>query len=254
VGPPLIALAAPSIRPRLLASSIQARGLVRLPSALIAALIASAVSPHDNRVDSDVMAVAMSLTGLSSAWFVIGLGRASLIAIYEIAPRIVATVGAAIREVFRSNRSAVTTEVAGGAHNSLAVMFVGATAAGDRVCFRRQAVSHWAILRFGLGQCAAGLGVATLGIALGTSLGRITLVGMSARREFMLSVLFAAAVGVPAIVMLSAAYGATGGARGLANGETVSVCTQALFVGRIRAKAGAFIVATTRPNDAPTKT
>jgi O-antigen/teichoic acid export membrane protein len=360
VGPPLIALAAPSIRPRLLATSIQARGLVWLPSALIAALIAAAVSPHDYRVDAAVMAVAMSLTGLSSAWFMIGLGRASLIAIYEIAPRIVATViaaivvlnagdvlwypallvaaslvsvvtfalrtvglsglmrrdVAAIREVFRSNRSAVTTEVAGGAYNSLAVTFVGATAAtaqaaayvsGDKLYrigqysvsalgnalqgwvveagdaefahrIRRSLLVHAALGLGGLSMfallgpwlsevlfgaevaineaTALGLGVATLGIALGTSLGRITLVGMGARREFMLSVLSAAAaaVGVPAIVMLSAAYGAAGGAWGLAIGETVSVCTQALFVWRIRAKASAFIVATTRPNDAPTET
>ena len=40
------------------------------------------------------MALTMTLTGLSSAWYMIGLGRASAIALYEIAPRIVATIGA----------------------------------------------------------------------------------------------------------------------------------------------------------------
>ena len=355
VGPPLIALAEPSIRPRLLATSVQARLLVWLPSAVLAGAIAAAVSPSNYRVDAAVMAVAMSLTGLSSAWFMIGLGRASLIAIYEISPRIVATVMAAvivlnagdvlwypvllvaasllsvslfairtagvgelmrrdrsaIREVFRANRSAVTTEVAGGAYNSLAVTFVGATAAtaqaaayvsGDKLYrigqysvsalgnalqgwvveagdaefghrIRRSLLVHATLGLAGLTAfaligpwlsgvlfgaevaineaTALGLGVATFGIALGTSLGRITLVGMGARRQFMLSVLLAAAVGVPAILLLSATYGAAGGAWGLAIGETVSVCTQALFVWRLRAQAGAFIVATTKPDDAP---
>ncbi|TQO20779.1 O-antigen/teichoic acid export membrane protein [Rhodoglobus vestalii] len=353
VGPPLIALAEPSIRPRLLVTSIHARALVWLPSAIVAAVIASVVSPSDYRVDAAVMAIAMSLTGLSSAWFMIGLGRASLIAIYEISPRIVATVIAAIvvlnagdvlwypallvvaslvsvslfalrtagftelkrrdrhaiREVFRANRSAVTTEVAGGAYNSLAVTFVGAAAttaqaaayvSGDKLYrigqysvsalgnalqgwvveagdtefahrIRRSLLVHGALGFAGLTMFAVlgpwlseilfgaevaidratalGLGVATLGIALGTSLGRITLVGMGARRQFMVSVLLAAAVGVPAILALSATYGAAGGAWGLAIGETVSVCTQALFVWRIRAKAGAFIVAKTQPDD-----
>lgn len=356
VGPPLVALAEPSIRPRLLATSLQARLLVWLPSAVLAGGIAAVVSPNDYRGDAAVMAVAMSLTGLSSAWFMIGLGRASLIAIYEISPRIVATIiaaivvlnagdvlwypallvvaslvsvslfalrtagvselmrrdGSAVRDVFRSNRSAVTTEVAGGAYNSLAVTFVGAAAAsaqaaayvsGDKLYrigqysvsalgnalqgwvveegnaefahrIRRSFIVHGALGLTGLAAfalvgpwlsellfgaevaineaTALGLGVATLGIALGTTLGRITLVGMGARRQFMLSVLLAAAVGVPAILMLSATYGAAGGAWGLAIGETVSVCTQALFVWRIRVKAGAFIVATTRTDDAAT--
>ncbi|MBH0109423.1 polysaccharide biosynthesis protein [Salinibacterium sp. NG22] len=357
VGPPLIALAAPSIRPRILVTSLHARVLVWLPSAVLAAVIAALVSPSDYRVDAAVMAIAMTLTGLSSAWFMIGLGRASLIAIYEISPRIVATIIAAVvvlnagdvlwypvllvaaslvsvvlfalrtagvaelvrrdghevREVFRANRSAVTTEVAGGAYNSLAVTFVGATAAsaqaaayvsGDKLYrigqysvsalgnalqgwvveegnaefgqrIRRSFVVHASLgltglvmfsllgpwlseLLFGaevaINEATAfGLGVATLGIALGTTLGRITLVGMGARRQFMLSVLLAATVGVPSILLLSAAYGAAGGAWGLAIGETVSVCTQALFVWRLRVKAGAFIVATTKPDAAPTE-
>ena len=84
VGPPLIALAEPSIRPRLLVTSLHARALVWLPSAVIAAVIAAVVSPDDYRIDAAVMAIAMTLTGLSSAWFMIGLGRASMIAIYEI--------------------------------------------------------------------------------------------------------------------------------------------------------------------------
>jgi len=219
----------------------------------------------------------------------------------------------AVREVFRSNRSAVTTEVAGGAYNSLAVTFVGATAAsaqaaayvsGDKLYrigqysvsalgnalqgwvveagdaefgarIRKSLLVHASLGLMGLAAfallgpwlsevlfgaevaineaTALGLGVATVGIALGTSLGRITLVGMGARRQFMLSVLLAAAVGVPAILLLSSTFGAAGGAWGLAIGETVSVCTQALFVWRLRARAGGFFVATTRPDAAPTE-
>jgi len=349
VGPPLIALAEASIRPRLLVTSLQARLLVWVPSAILAGLIAMFVSPSDYRLDAAVMAVAMTLTGLSSAWFMIGLGRASLIAIYEISPRMVATVLAAVivlnagdvlwyplllalaslvsvglfavrtagvagllrrdrvavRDVFRSNGSAAITEVAGGAYNSLAVTFVGAAAvsaqaaayvSGDKlyrigqysVSALGNALQGWVVeagnsefarrirtslvVHAGLGlmgllafatlgpwlsallfgdevaidrATSLGFGVATLGIALGTSLGRITLVGMGARREFMLSVLFAAIVGVPSILLLSAQFGAAGGAWGLAIGETISVCAQAVFVWRRRVTAGAFVIAGT---------
>ncbi|MGV8876239.1 MAG: lipopolysaccharide biosynthesis protein [Rhodoglobus sp.] len=354
VGPPMVALSDPQHRAQLLATSIHARLLVWLPSAILAAGIAAVVSPLEYRLDAAVMAIAMSLTGLSSAWFMIGLGRASLIALYEIAPRMAATLIAAvvvlnagdvlwypallvvasfvsvtafalrivgfagmrqrdseaIRHVFRANRSAATTEVAGGAYNSLAVTFVGASAAtsqaaayvsGDKlyrigqysVSALGNALQGWVVeagdaefthrirrsfsvhgtlgivgllafvvlgpwlskLLFGaevaIDQTTAfGLGVATLGIALGTTLGRITLVGMGARREFMISVLLAAIVGVPAILLLSTSYGAAGGAWGLAIGESVSVCTQALFVWRIRKKVGSFVVAPTGARDA----
>ena len=347
VGPPMVAVSAAEDRPRMLARSLRARLVVWLPAAAAAVTVAVLIAPASHRLEAGLMALAMTLTGLSSAWYMIGLGRASAIAIYEIAPRIVGTIIAAVivlaggpvvwyplllivalvvgvagyaartitsrdlagdgwaevRSVFRANRSAVAIEVTGGAYNSLAVTFVGASAtaaqaasyvSGDKLYrigqysvsalgnalqgwtveggsaefgrrIRRSFLMHLALGLLGLAAFALlgpwlsgalfgehvaidlptslGLGVATLGIALGTSLGRITLVGMGARRAFLASVLLAACVGIPAILLLSSAFGAAGGAWGLAIGELVSVTAQASSVLWLRRRAGAFIVA-----------
>ena len=347
IGPPMVAVAHAADRPRLLARSLRARIVVWIPSAVVAVTVAALVAPATHRIEASLMALAMTLTGLSSAWYMIGLGRASAIAIYEISPRIVATTIAAIIvlsggpvawypilliaalvvsvasyaartltgsavvagrwtdvvSVVRSNRSAVAIEVAGGAYNSLAVTFVGASAtaaqaasyvSGDKlyrigqysVSALGNALQGWVVergsaefgrrirqsflLHLALGllgfsafavlgpwlsgflfgaavaidlPTALGLGAATLGIALGTSLGRITLIGMGARRAFLISVLLAACVGVPAIILLSSAFGAAGGAWGLALGELVSVTAQGISVAWLRSRAGSFVVA-----------
>ncbi len=347
IGPPMVAVSAAADRPRLLARSLRARAVVWVPSAALAITVAALVAPPTHRLEAGLMALAMTLTGLSSAWYMIGLGRASAIAVYEIAPRIVATIIAAVvvlsggpvawypillvvallasvaayaaktlrgtdlpsarwadvRAVLRANRSAVAIEVAGGAYNSLAVTFVGASAtagqaasyvSGDKlyrigqysVSALGNALQGWAVeggtatfgrrirasflLHLALGvvgfaafallgpwlsgalfgehvaidlPTALGLGAATLGIALGTSLGRITLVGMGARRAFLGSVLLAACAGVPAILLLSSEFGAAGGAWGLAIGELVSVTAQATSVLWLRRRAGGFVVA-----------
>lgn len=347
IGPPMVAVTQAETRPNLLAQSLRARLLVWMPSTLLAVAVAVIVAPASHRVEAGLMAVAMTLTGLSSAWYMIGLGRAGAIALYEIAPRIIGTVAAAvivitgglviwypilliaamivsvvgysartisgaqlrasrwrdIRGVFRTNRAAAATELAGGAYNSLAVTFVGASAttaqaaayvSGDKlyrigqysVSALGNALQGWVVesgseefgkrirkallLHLALGLLgfaafallgpwlsgllfgaevaidqltALGLGVATLGIALGTALGRITLIGMGANRAFLASVLLAACVGVPAIILLSSAYGAAGGAWGLATGELVSVTAQAVSVLWLRRRAGGFVVA-----------
>ena len=353
VGPPLVAVSAEFDRPRLLARSLRARLVLWVPSAVVAIVIAALIAPGTHRLEAALMALAMTLTGLSSAWYMIGLGRASAIAVYEIAPRIVATIAAAVivlaggavvwypllliaalvfgvalyaartlhradlaaggwsdvAGVFRANRSAVAIELAGGAYNSLAVTFVGATASaaqaasyvsGDKLYRMGQysvsalgnALQGWVVergsaefgmrarrsffLHLGLGilgfaafallgpwlsgvlfgehvaidlPTALGLGTATIGIALGTALGRIILIGMGARRAFLASVVLAACIGVPAILVLSSLYGAAGGAWGLAVGELVSVTAQAVSVVRLRRRAGAFIVAVDREGD-----
>ncbi len=347
VGPPMVAVSDRDARPVLLARSLRARVLVWIPSAVLAATVAVVIAPSSHRLDAGLMAVAMTMSGLSSAWFMIGLGRASSIAIYEIAPRIVATVAAAIivvtggpvlsypillivalivsvggygartlraRDwaatrwsdfggVLRTNRAAAATELAGGAYNSLAVTFVGGSAttaqaasyvSGDKlyrigqysVSALGNALQGWVVeegtaqfgrrvrtsflLHLTLGalgfaafaligpwlsgalfgptvaidqMTAFGLGTATLGIALGTSLGRITLIGMGANRAFLASVLLAASVGVPSIILLSSLFGAAGGAWGLAIGEMVSVTAQTISVLTLRRRAGGFIVA-----------
>lgn len=338
IGPAMVALAAVDERPALLARSLRARGSVWLPAMLVAAVVAGLVAPTSHRLEAVLMAVAMSLTGLASSWYMIGLGRAGLIAVYEIAPRIVATLAAVplllllgqvvwypallviaslvsvgafaarsrvgralvtrtpgeLRAVLREHRSAVTTEVAAGAYNALAVTFVSAMApaaraaeyiSGDKLYrigqysvsalgnalqgwvveenrehfahrVRRSFVLHLALGLAGLaafwligspltallfGEAVAideltaiGFGVATLFIALGTTLGRITLVGLGLRREFMISVLTGAALGVPAVLLLASGFGAAGGAWGLAVGEFASVACQSFFVLRNR--------------------
>ncbi|MGB3909260.1 MAG: polysaccharide biosynthesis protein [Pseudolysinimonas sp.] len=77
---------------------------------------------------------------------------------------------------------------------------------------------------------ALGFGAASFGIAMGTGLGRVVLVGLGARRDFLICVLLGAAAGVPAILVLASLYGAAGGAWGLAIGELVSVTAQSIAV------------------------
>jgi O-antigen/teichoic acid export membrane protein len=194
--------------------------------------------------------------------------------------------------MLRANASAMAIELAGGAYNSLAVTFVGATAtvgqaaayvSGDKLYRMSQyaasalgnATQGWVVddggtrfaararrallahgilgllafaafatlgpwltgLLFGAAVAidevtALGFGVASFGIAMGTALGRVVLVGLGARRDFLVCVLLGAATGVPAILLLAGAHGAAGGAWGLAIGEMVSVTAQSIAVAR----------------------
>ena len=329
----MVALADPADRPAVLRRSVLARLLIFLPAVVVAVAI---IAPESHRLEAALMSAAMALTGLSSAWYMIGLGRAGLIVVYETLPRIVATALAAallllagqviwypvrligaglvsgivfllrtggrherarsrpgeLRQVVAFNRSAMATEVVGGAYNSLAVTFVSLTASGPQaatyvsgdklyrigqysVSALGNALQGWVVeekrahfaararralaLHLGLGvlglagfatlgpwlsgllfgevvaidpETALGLGVATLGIALGTAVGRVILIGLGARREFLMSVIIGASVGVPAILVLAALFGAAGGAWGLAIGELASVTSQSIFAAR----------------------
>lgn len=336
VGPTMVALVSPEERPALLRRSVLARALLFVPCAAIAVAISIVIAPEGYRADAGTMSLAMTLTGLSSAWYMIGLGRAGLIVVYEILPRIIATIAAAaalllwgqviwyplllvaaalvsvvwyvlrtvgmdtllqkrpgeIRAVMAFNRSAMATELVAGAYNSLAVTFVSLTTttaqaasyvSGDKLYrigqystsalgnalqgwvvednrtqfaarARRALLLHAALgtvgfasfallgpwlsgLLFGTAVAidegtALGLGAATFGIAIGTALGRVILIGLGARREFLTCVIIGASIGVPAILLLSANFGAAGGAWGLALGELASVTTQLIFVVR----------------------
>jgi len=341
VGPRMVAVSSQETRPLLLAISLRARILLWVPSTVVAIALSLAIAPSLHRAEAALMATAMTLTGLSSAWYMIGLGSAGSIAIFEIFPRIAATLASGaivlvggsvlwypvllilaivigvgsyarqtlrsgfwadsqwkdIAHVLRSNRAATATEVSAGLYNSLSVTFVGASAStsqaasyvsGDKLYRMGQysvsalgnALQGWVVengpqefgrrarvsfaLHLGLGligcatfallgpwlsallfgagvaideMTALGLGVATIAIALGTTLGRVTLVGMGGNRAFLISVLLAACVGVPAIIFLSAAFGAAGGAWGLAIGEFVSVIAQSVSLTLLRRRS-----------------
>lgn len=333
VGPTAVARATAEERPELLRRSLAPRALLFLPAAAIAAVIAVLLAPDSHRIESALMAIALTLFGISPSWFMVGLGRASRIVLVDILPRLLATLLAALLLVatgavlwypvllivatlasglgyaahvvgarrlaevrrgelgatFRENRSALAIELSGGAYNALAVAFVtgaaspaqaaayvsgdklyrvgqysasalgnalqgwaveaGEAAFGSRVRLALLAHAVLGVLGFGafalLGVplsgwlfgaevaidevTALGLGVATFNIVLGTGLGRVILVALGARRQFLASVLVGAAVGVPSILLLAGAFGAAGGAWGLALGESASVLCQATF-------------------------
>lgn len=346
VGPTMVARATIVERPDLLRRSLAPRALLAVPAAAIAAAISVLLSPTSHAPEAALMAIALTLFGLAPSWYMVGLGRASLLVLVDILPRLVATVLAAallvatesviaypllliaavlvstigyaarvigvrnlavvrpgeIAQTLREHGSALAIELSGGAYNSLAVAFVGGAAApaaaasyvsGDKLYRAGQysasalgnALQGWVVeagaaafggrvrlallahvvlgalgfaaftllgvplsaLLFGdavaIDQATAfGFGVAAFNIVLGTGIGRVILVALGARRRFLVSVLVGAAVGVPSILLLASAFGAAGGAWGLALGESASVLCQAtfaVFAWRARARGSA---------------
>lgn len=337
VGPTIVARAAVEERATVLAASIRPRLLLFLPAVIVASAVSAVIAPDPHRIDAALMAIALTLGGLSSTWYMVGLGRAILIVGYELVPRLLATVAAAVllllageviwypalligatvigsgsflvrtvgregfltrgpgavRRQLMANRTVLATEIAAGAHNSLAVSFVSlvspvaaaaAYISGDKLYrigqysvsalgnavqgwvvddqgreFRTRArialLAHGALGVAGLvaftalgpplsrwlfGEIVAidtptavGFGVATLGIALGTGIGRVVLIALDARRSFMVSVIAGAVTGISAILILGSQFGAAGGAWGLAIGELVSVACQSIVATRL---------------------
>ncbi|GLJ60690.1 hypothetical protein GCM10017576_08190 [Microbacterium barkeri] len=91
VGPTLVSLAPEAERPELFATGTRARLAVALPGALVAAVIAAVLAPGADAPIAATMAVAITLGGLSSAWFLIGLGRPLPLILFELLPRAAAT-------------------------------------------------------------------------------------------------------------------------------------------------------------------
>lgn len=78
------------------------------------------------------------------------------------------------------------------------------------------------------------LGLAFFAISVGTSLGRHVLLPRSRHRQFLASTVVGVVLGVPCIVALSSAYGATGGAIGVAVGEWATAVMLGVFLLRLR--------------------
>jgi O-antigen/teichoic acid export membrane protein len=76
--------------------SFAGRSVLFVIVAPIACLVAAVLAPAGHEVEAIAMASALALGGLSPAWYCVGIGRPSLIAAYEVAPRLVATAIAAV--------------------------------------------------------------------------------------------------------------------------------------------------------------
>lgn len=171
VGPTMVSLTPSSDRSATFRLSVQSRLVLFVPLSAISFTVAWFISPEGFRLEGGLMSLAVTMTGLSSAWFMIGLGRPSLIVIYEILPKMVATGIAVvivvayveviwypvllslsaiwslvlfsgktvnlremlrfqpveIRRTLKRNRSALATEVSGGAYSTLTVALVTAS-------------------------------------------------------------------------------------------------------------------------------
>ena len=335
LAPPLVAVASPERRRRILATSLHVRFPVWLVAAAAGAVVAAAMAPGSHRPEAALMAVAMSLAALAPTWFWIGVGRALPILWSEVLPRMAATLtatgillagggvlwypvllivamiagpavvyarysGPELRRadradaisVMRTHPPAVIAETAAGAYNALAVTLVtGVTpvaqsaqyVSGDKayrigqyaVSALGNALQGWVaessavrkdlarrlglavLLHTGLGvagllafaavgpwltsvlfgeavaideSTALGLGVASLGISLGTACGRIGLITLDARRAFMVCVLVASAAGVAGLLLGGALWGASGAAWGLGAAELGSGIAQGVVL------------------------
>ncbi|MGO3370914.1 polysaccharide biosynthesis protein [Microbacterium gubbeenense] len=90
-GPTLVALAPAEKRAELFARGTRARILILLPALVIGAVAAWLLAPNGSEIDAALMAVAITLGGLTSSWYLIGLGTPLPLIGFELLPRAVAT-------------------------------------------------------------------------------------------------------------------------------------------------------------------
>jgi hypothetical protein len=74
IGPTTVALEPAPTRPAILERSIRPRLALFVPASAVAATLAALVAPGDYRLDTALMAVVLTMSGLSSSWYMIGLG------------------------------------------------------------------------------------------------------------------------------------------------------------------------------------
>jgi O-antigen/teichoic acid export membrane protein len=94
LAPPIVAVASPQERRRLLATSLHLRFPVWLIAGAIGVIVAATLAPEANRGEAAAMAGVMSIAALAPTWFWIGVGRALPILWTEVLPRIAATLAA----------------------------------------------------------------------------------------------------------------------------------------------------------------
>jgi len=91
LAPPIVAVASPLERRRILATSLHLRLPVWFVASTIGVVVAAALAPDANRTEAAAMAGAMSIAALAPTWFWIGVGRALPILWTEVLPRLTAT-------------------------------------------------------------------------------------------------------------------------------------------------------------------
>lgn len=90
-GPTLVALAPADERPALFARGTRARILFLLPALVVGAVAAWLLAPEGSGLDAALMAIAITLGGLTSSWYLIGLGTPIPLIGFELLPRAIAT-------------------------------------------------------------------------------------------------------------------------------------------------------------------
>ena len=97
-GPTLVALAAADERPALFARGTRARILLLIPALVIGAVVSWLLAPTGSGLDAALMAIAITAGGLTSSWYLIGLGTPLPLIGFELLPRAIATAlgGAAV--------------------------------------------------------------------------------------------------------------------------------------------------------------
>lgn len=83
-------------RRQIYAASLLGRAVLAAIVFPVAGLAGAAISSPGSRLSGVLMAVAMSISGFSIAWFCIGVGNAKMIAMYDAGPRIGGTIVAAL--------------------------------------------------------------------------------------------------------------------------------------------------------------
>lgn len=148
-GPTLVALAAPEDRADLFARGTRARLALVVPALVAGAVVAWTLAPAGSGADAALMAAAITLGGLTSSWYLIGLGTPLPLIGFELLPRAVATAGGAV------------IVVAGGAVAWYPILLIAAIVGGVggyalRVVRPRELVTGWGeSLRFARRQLSA---------------------------------------------------------------------------------------------------
>jgi len=100
VGPTLVHQVEVSERRNLLRVSVQARATIFVPVAITAFVVASLLSPDRFKLAAGIMALAMTIVGLSASWYMIGLGKPAQLLVFDVLPKLLATAIAAVIVIF----------------------------------------------------------------------------------------------------------------------------------------------------------